>query len=81
MTDLTPDEVDGLAMRLVVEHLRDLDDRSRWLGWADVPELTEAQFELLWSAVDDFARKVARDLRAWELLHDIDTAELVERVS
>ena len=78
---LTPDEVDGVAMRLVVEHLRDLDDRSRWLGWDDVPELTEAQFEVLWSAVDDFARKVARDLRAWEELHDIDAAELVERIS
>ena len=80
MTDLTPDEVDGLAMRLVVEHLRDLDDRCRWLGWDDVPELTEGQFEALWSCLDDFTRKVARDLRAWEALHDIDTAELVERV-
>lgn len=77
ITPLTGDEIDGIAMRLVVDHLR-------WnpgdvAEWENVPRLTEGAWAAVVDAIDEFRRKLARDLRQWESLHDIDTVELLER--
>ena len=77
ITPLSGDEIDGIAMRLVVNHLR-------WnpgdvAEWEDVPRLTESAWGAVSNAIVDYRRKLARDLRQWESLHDIDTVELLER--
>ena len=77
---LTPTEVDGLAMRLVVDHhLRDGCVSAP--GWEDVPELAQEAWGAVSLAMVDYAAHLARDLRMWEQLHDVDTRELLERAS
>jgi len=76
-TPLTGDEIDGIAMRLVVDHLRR--NPGDVAEWEDVPGITEDAWGAVVKAIDDYWRKLARDLRQWETLHDIDTVELLER--
>ena len=76
---LTPTEVDGLAMRLVVDHLRD--GCVSGPEWDDVPGLAEGTWAAVSLAMVDYAAHLYRDLRMWEQLHDVDTAELLERAS
>lgn len=76
-TPLTGDEIDGIAMRLVVDHLRR--NPGDVAEWEDVPRITEDAWGAVVDAIADYRRKLARDLRQWETLHDIDTVELLER--
>lgn len=76
---LTPTEVDGLAMRLTIDHLRD--GGMSLPGWEDVPELAEATWLAVADALTDYAAHLYRDLRTWEQLHGVDTRELLERAS
>ena len=47
--------------------------------WENVPRLTEGAWAAVSDAIYDYRCKLARDLRQWESLHDIDTVELLER--
>lgn len=74
--DLSAEEVDALAQRLVARRLD-----GDWLSWDDVPALSERAFMRLQEAVDDLARDAVEASKNLDRLREIDSADLMEQAA
>lgn len=72
---LTPDEVDGLAMRLTLDQL------AAWEpDWSDVPRMAESSWEEVAAAYDECVSNIEELLRLWEEANGVDTSALREEL-
>jgi hypothetical protein len=73
---LTPQEARALALLLIIRRVR---DTEWWLEWEDLPNLDELSMDILAEAAWHIAAQLDRRLTAVELLHDIDSRDLLKR--
>jgi hypothetical protein len=73
---LTPQEARAFALLLIIRRVR---DTEWWLEWEDLPNLDELSMDILAEAAWHIAAQLDRRLTAVELLHDIDSRDLLKR--
>lgn len=76
--DLTPQETESLARRVIA---RLLADHECWLDWEDFPKLSQGAFDALDQTVKDLAGHAHEASRHFDFIQNVDSANVLEASS